>query len=71
VRGCARTGADDTCVTTFGHATAALSEPGVSDALREHRGFGALLLAERGIVPVPSRNWDGLTVCDAWARKAG
>jgi AraC-like DNA-binding protein len=56
VQGCASTDADDTFVATFGHATAALLEPHVSDAVREHRAFEVLLLlAERGIVLSPLR----------------
>ena len=56
VQGCASTDADDTFVATFGHARAALSEPDVSDAVREHRALEVLLLlAERGIVFSPLR----------------
>ncbi len=56
VQGCASTDADDTFVATFGHARAALSEPDVSDAVREHRALEVLLLlAERGIVFSPPR----------------
>jgi AraC-like DNA-binding protein len=56
VQGCASTDADDSFVATFSHATAALLEPDLSDALREHRALEVLLLlAERGIVFAPLR----------------
>jgi AraC-like DNA-binding protein len=56
VQGCASTDADEGFVTTFDHATAALLEPSVSHAVREHRALEVLLLlAERGIVFGQSR----------------
>lgn len=62
VQGSACTDADDAFVATFSHAKAALShaDPGVSEAVREHRVFEVLLLlAERGIVftPVSTLSW--------------
>jgi AraC-like DNA-binding protein len=59
VQGCASTDADDSFVATFSRATAALLEPDVSDAMREHRALEVLLLlAERGIVFSPLRELD-------------
>jgi AraC-like DNA-binding protein len=56
VQGCAGTDADDRFVATFSHAAAALLDPVLSDALREHRALEVLLLlAERGIVFAPMR----------------
>ena len=56
VQGSASTAADDSFVATFSRASAALLEPDVSDAMREHRAFEVLLLlAERGIVFSPLR----------------
>jgi AraC-like DNA-binding protein len=51
VQGCANAHADDTFLTAFSHAMAAMDAPDVSDAVREHRALEVLLLlAERGIV---------------------
>lgn len=59
LQGCASTDADDSFVATFGRAAAALVEPDVSDAMREHRALEVLLLlAERGIVFSPLRELD-------------
>ncbi|MED5619924.1 helix-turn-helix transcriptional regulator [Ideonella sp. BN130291] len=54
LQGCASADADDAFVSTFSHASAALLEPEVSDAVREHRALEVLLLlAERGVVFAP------------------
>lgn len=51
VQGCASAHAEEVFLAAFGHATAALGEPDVSEAVREHRALEVLLLlAERGIV---------------------
>lgn len=51
VQGCASAHPDEAFSAAFGHATAALATPDVSDAVREHRALEILLLlAERGIV---------------------
>lgn len=51
VQGCASAHPDEAFLAAFGHATAALEAPDVSDAVREHRALEVLLLlAERGIV---------------------
>lgn len=59
LQGCASTDADDNFMATFDRAATALLEPGVSDAMREHRALEVLLLlAERGIVLSPLRELD-------------
>jgi len=60
VQGCASTEADENFVATFGRASAALLDPDLSDAMREHRALEVLLLlAERGIVfsPLHELGW--------------
>jgi AraC-like DNA-binding protein len=59
LQGCAGTHADDSFIATFDRAATAALEPGVSDAMREHRALEVLLLlAERGIVLSPLRELD-------------
>jgi AraC-like DNA-binding protein len=51
---CASTTVDEAFVATFSHATAALLDPEISNAVRDHRALEVLLLlAERGLVLAP------------------
>jgi len=60
LRSCAMTKADEAFMATFSHTLAALEDPLISNAVRDHRAQEVLLLlAERGLVftPMSSLSW--------------